>query len=268
MLGAAAMPGAGIAGVAGTTHVDSSVRATAITAGAGTGGGTVSPGRSARNGNCAGGTPVTASVLGLASGTIAAAAAAAAGRRLVARDAEGFGARDAEGFGARDAEGFGARDAEGFGARDAEGFGARDAEGFGERDAEGFGARDAEGFGARDTKGVGARDADGVGARETDGLGARDTDGIGAGPLATGCSTLACCNGFAAGVTADSAAATCSGTITTRRSGNSDRRSCQGKTKPGSQGPWPPKVRFNSNAWNSSESSSAWARRLCSGLMR
>ena len=41
-----------------------------------------------------------------------------------------------------------------------------------------------------------------------------------------------------------------------------------GKPKPGSQSPWPPKVRLNSNAWISSESSSACVSRLRSGLMR
>ena len=181
-LGAAAMTGVGIAGVTGTTHVASSVRATAITAGAGIGGGAVSAGRSARKGVFAGAVPVAASVLGLASarglapGTIAAAV-------------RGW-------------------------------------------------------------------------------VGARDTDGIGAGPLATGCSTHACCNGSATGVTAGSAAVTCAGTTTTRRSGTSIRRSCQGNPKPRSQRPWPPKVRLNSNVWISSESSSACVSRRCSALMR
>ena len=145
------MTGVGIAGVAGTTHVASSVRAKAITAGAGIGGGAVSPGRSARKGVCAGAAPVAASVLGLASALgLASGTIAAAVRR---------------------------------------------------------------------------------------GVGARDTDGVGAGPLATGCSTDACCNGSATGVTAGSAAVTCAGTTTTRRSGTSIRRSCQGKPKPGSQVP-------------------------------
>ncbi len=176
------MTGVGIAGVAGTTHVASSVRAKAITAGAGIGGGAVSPGRSARKGICAGAAPVAASVLGLASALgLASGTIAAAVRR---------------------------------------------------------------------------------------GVGARDTDGVSAGPLATGCSTHACCNGSATGVTAGSAAVTCAGTTTTRRSGTSIRRSCQGKPKPGSQSPWPPKVRLNSNVWISSESSSACVSRLRSGLMR
>ncbi len=180
--GAAAMTGVGIVGGAGTNDVASSVCATAITAGAGIGGGTVSPGGSACKGICAGAAPVAASVLALAaalrmaSGTIAAAV-----RR---------------------------------------------------------------------------------------GVGAGDTDGVGAGPPATGCSTDACCNGCATGVTAGAAALTCAGTTTMRRSGTSIRRSCQGKLKPGSQNPWPPKVRLNSNVWTSSESSSACVSRLCSGLMR
>ena len=61
------MTGAGMAGAAGTTHVASSDRAKAITAGAGTGGGAVSPGRSARNCDDAGEAPVAASGLRLAS---------------------------------------------------------------------------------------------------------------------------------------------------------------------------------------------------------
>ena len=71
------MPGAGVAGTAGTTHVASSDGATAITAGAGIGGGAVSPGRLARNGDGAGAAPIAASVVRvtsaveLASGTIA-----------------------------------------------------------------------------------------------------------------------------------------------------------------------------------------------------
>src|ERR1700693_4914745 len=154
------MTGVGIAGVAGTTHADSSVRAQAGTAGAGIGGGAVSPGRSARKGICAGAAPVAASVLGLpaalglTSGTIAAAV-----RR---------------------------------------------------------------------------------------GFGARDTDGLSEGLLATGCSYPACCHGSATSVTAGSVDVTCGGTTTTRRSGASIRRSCQGKPKPGNHNPWPPKVRLNS----------------------
>ena len=181
-LGAAATTGVCIAGVAGTTHVASSVRATAITAGAGIGAGAVSPGGSARTGIGAGAAPVAASVLGLASalGLVSSTIAAAVRR----------------------------------------------------------------------------------------GVGARDTDGVRAGPLATCRSTPACCNGSATGVTAGSAAVTCAGTTTTRRSGTSIRRSCQGKPKPGSQSPWPPKVRLNSNVWISSESSSAYVIRLRSGLMR
>ena len=97
------------------------------------------------------------------------------------------------------------------------------------------------------------------------GGGAGDTDGVGAGPLAAGCSTDACCDGSTTDVTAGSAAVTCAGTSTTRRSGTSIRRSCQGKPKPGSQ-PWPPKVRLNSSAWISSESSSACVNRLRSRL--
>ncbi len=99
------------------------------------------------------------------------------------------------------------------------------------------------------------------------GVGARDTDAVGAGPLATGCSTDACCDGSATGMSAGSGAVTCGGTTTTRRSGASMRRSCQGKPKPGRHNPWPPKIRLNRNEWISSESSSAFVSRLCSGLM-
>ena len=99
-------------------------------------------------------------------------------------------------------------------------------------------------------------------------VGIRDTDGVSAGAPATGCPTDACCTGSATGATAGSAAVTCGGTPTRRRSGASIRRSCQGKRKPGSQSPWPPKVRLNSHAWISSESSSADVSRLRSRLMR
>ena len=81
------MTGVGIAEVGGGANAASSVRAKAITAGAGAGGGAVSPGRSARNGICTGAAPIAASVpglrlaLGSASGTIA----AAVGRRVGAR---------------------------------------------------------------------------------------------------------------------------------------------------------------------------------------
>ena len=50
----------------------------------------------------------------------------------------------------------------------------------------------------------------------------------------------------------------------TRSSGTSTRRSCQGKAKPGSPNPSPPRVRLNSSAWNSSENSSGKkSRRPC-----
>jgi hypothetical protein len=100
------------------------------------------------------------------------------------------------------------------------------------------------------------------------GVGARATNGVRAGPLATGCSADACGNGSASGVTAGSAAATCGGTTKTCRSGTSIRRSCQGKLKAGNQSPWPLKVRLNSHAWISNESSSAGGSRLCSEIMR
>ena len=78
-------------------------------------------------------------------------------------------------------------------------------------------------------------------------------------------STHVCCNGSPTGVTAGSAAVSCAGTTTTCRSRASIRRSCQGKPKPGSHPCPPPKIRLNSNAWITSESSSAYVSRL---LMR
>ncbi len=81
----AAMTGAGVAGAAGTSQLASSDGAKAITSGPGTGDSAVSPGRSARNGDSAGTTPVAAAVLrgasalGLASCTIASAVRPEAG---------------------------------------------------------------------------------------------------------------------------------------------------------------------------------------------
>lgn len=59
-----------------------------------------------------------------------------------------------------------------------------------------------------------------------------------------------------------SAAATGAGASATRTSGTSTRRSCQGKPKPGSPSPWPPKVRLNSTRWAASENNSASGKRL------
>ncbi len=64
------------------------------------------------------------------------------------------------------------------------------------------------------------------------------------------------------------AAVTSAGTSTMRKSGASTRRPRQGKSKPGSPRPWPPRVRLNSSACVSRESSSATASRVCSRLMR
>ena len=81
------MTGVGIAEVGGGANAASSVRAKAITAGAGDGGEPRHRGRSARNGICTGAAPIAASVpglrsdLGSASGTIA----TAVGRRVGAR---------------------------------------------------------------------------------------------------------------------------------------------------------------------------------------
>jgi len=102
------------------------------------------------------------------------------------------------------------------------------------------------------------------------GVSAGDTGGVSANPPATGCSARPCCNGSASGVTAVSGALTCTGTSTTRRSGASIRRSCQGKrkAKPVSPRPCPPKVRLNSSAWISRENSSASFSRVRSRVMR
>jgi hypothetical protein len=74
--------------------------------------------------------------------------------------------------------------------------------------------------------------------------------------VATDGSIDACCKGFvahvivgfAADVIAGSEAVTSVGTSTTRTSGTSIRRSRQGKPKPGSPSPWPPKMMLNSTA--------------------
>jgi len=62
--------------------------------------------------------------------------------------------------------------------------------------------------------------------------------------------------------------ATGAGVSTTRRSGTSPRRSCQGKAKPGSPNSSPLKTRLNSIAWTSRESSSEYESRLPWGLAR
>ena len=65
-----------------------------------------------------------------------------------------------------------------------------------------------------------------------------------------------------------SAAATGAGASATGTSGTSTRRSCQGKPKPGSPSPWPPKVRLNSTRWAASENNSASGKRLRSAPTR
>ena len=74
--------------------------------------------------------------------------------------------------------------------------------------------------------------------------GAGDLDGAGAGPLAIGRPIDACCKVLGADVIAGCAVVPGVGTSTTRSSGASTRRSRQGKPKPGSPSPWPPKVRL------------------------
>jgi hypothetical protein len=108
-----------------------------------------------------------------------------------------------------------------------------------------------------------------IGAAVRRRTGARDTDGVtSGGALATGCSTPGRCSNSTTGVAERSAAETCAGTTTARRSDASIRRSSQGKPKPGNPSPCAPKVSINSNVWSSSESSSAYVSRLCSELMR
>jgi len=63
----------------------------------------------------------------------------------------------------------------------------------------------------------------------------------------------------------DSAALGCAVTSSMRRSGASMRRSRQGKSKPGSPRPWPPKVRLNSNACSTREIRNARVSRMRSG---
>ncbi|TXT31388.1 MAG: hypothetical protein FD131_1092 [Rhodocyclaceae bacterium] len=70
-------------------------------------------------------------------------------------------------------------------------------------------------------------------------VGSITPDGAGAGAGA---------GGGGGGVMAGFATATGSRASTTRRSGTSTRRACQGKAKPGSPNSSPPKVRLNSNA--------------------
>ena len=98
-------------------------------------------------------------------------------------------------------------------------------------------------------------------------VGAGDTDSVWAGPPGTGC-LIDGRKGFLTDVPAGSAAVTRAGTSTTRRSGASIRRSRQGKPKPGSPSPWPPKVKLNNSACSSRESRSARVSRLRSALMR
>ena len=97
---------------------------------------------------------------------------------------------------------------------------------------------------------------------------ARDRDGGGTGAPATGGLIEACSSGSLIGVLAGSVAVTCAGTRKTRRSGTSVRRARQGKSKPGSPRPAPPKVKLNSSVWISSETKIASVSRLRSACTR
>ena len=104
----------------------------------------------------------------------------------------------------------------------------------------------------------------GVGA----GPGSKGSKGRGADRPSTGCATGVDCNGCATGAAAGSVAEPGAGASMMRSSGTSMRRSCQGKPKPGSPLPWPPKVRLSSSACTSRDSSSATVMRLRSVLLR
>ena len=93
--------------------------------------------------------------------------------------------------------------------------------------------------------------------------GAVDTSINNAGSVATGGSSPALpalCNG--------SEAVTSGGRSTTRRSGTSTRRTCQGKPTPGSPRPSVPKVRVNSSRWTASEKRRESGSRLRSASTR
>ncbi len=208
--GASAATGVGTSGLAGTTHVSTSVSVNAITACAGFGREAVSPVRSVRKGTFTAGAPLSAAVRGLAS-AVALVSGVAFASAVALAAAFGFppALEPASAFGL-----------------------------------------------VSGTFGEAVRSAGS----------AWDTDGPAGRARGRGGSSRATGKGSAIDETACSAGAVCAGTTTTRRSGISARRSCQGKPKPGSQSPWPPKVRLNSNAWINSESSSAYVSRVCSRL--
>ncbi len=83
-----------------------------------------------------------------------------------------------------------------------------------------------------------------------------------AGALAAVCPVNAGGNDTGADWMTGFGSATGAGASSTRRSGTSTRRSCQGKAKPGIPNSCPPKIRLNSRAWNSRESSSEMLNRL------
>ena len=97
-------------------------------------------------------------------------------------------------------------------------------------------------------------------------VGAPREVGVGADVPVTDCCTAACGDDSAIGVAAGCAATTAAGATSTCRSGPAMGRSRQAKPKRGSQRT-SPKFRVNSNAWISSETSSAYVSRLRSALM-
>ena len=108
---------------------------------------------------------------------------------------------------------------------------------------------------------------DGIGPAARPRTGAGDTAGMAGGADATGCPIDASI-GPLTNVLAGSVDVGCAGTSTAPRAAASIRRSCQGRPKPGSQNPRPPKVSVNSSAWISSESSSAYVNSARCTLIR
>jgi hypothetical protein len=83
-----------------------------------------------------------------------------------------------------------------------------------------------------------------------------------AGAPAAVCAVDAGGNGMGADWMTGFGSAIRAGASSTRRSGTSARRSCQGKANPGIPNSCPPKIRLNRSAWNSRESSSEMLSRL------
>ena len=142
--------------------------------------------------------------------------------------------------------------------------------GAGVRDGAGSGVRSARGEAFATTGRVAAGDRCGV-ADEGRGFGGvavalRRAGGAGGAAGVAGVAGLATCSplvadGAGGGFGTVAMGGTGAGTSTIRRSGASTRRSPQGTPNLGSPSPWPPKVRFNSRAWISSDAASAPAAR-------